>query len=111
MAPKFQRWLKQRLPLCSLFFDSLGLASSPEKDFPSATKKVSLGIHVNTDDWTLSVPDFQLLDLSDELHLWLSRKHFTIKGLQSILGKLSFVPVHSSRIFISLLLDALRSFP
>ena len=51
-APKFQRWLKKRLPLCSLFFDSLGLASSPEKDFPSATKKVSLGIYVNTDDWT-----------------------------------------------------------
>ena len=70
MAPKFQRWLKQ--------------------DFPSAALKVSLGIHVNTDDWTLSVPDFQLLDLSDELHLWLSRKHFTIKELQSILGKLSF---------------------
>lgn len=90
MAPKFQRWLKQRLRLCSLFFDSLGLASSPEKDFPSAAKKVSLGIHVNTDDWTLSNPDFQLLDLSDELHLWLSRKHFTIKELQSILGKLSF---------------------
>ena len=61
-----------------------------ETGFPTAAKKVSLGIHVNTDDWTLSVPDFQLLDLSDELHLWLSRKHFTIKELQSILGKLSF---------------------
>lgn len=67
---------------------------------------VCLGIHVNTDDLTLRVPDSQLLDLSDE-------KHFTIKELQSLLAKLSFVPacVHSSRNSLSRLLDALRIFP
>ena len=94
-------------------FGSLGLASSPEKDSPSATKKVCLGIHVNTDDLTLRVPDSQLLDLSDELRLWSSPKHFTIKELQSLLAKLSFVPacVHSSRNSLSRLLDALRIFP
>ena len=75
---------------------------------------VCLGKHVHTaDDFTLHVPDSRFRDLSDELHLWLSRKHFTIKELQSWLGKLSFVTAcfHSSRIFPSLLLNALRSFP
>ena len=92
---------------------SLGLVSSPEKDSPSATKKVCLGIHVNTDDLTLRVPDSRLLDLLDELRLWSSPEHFTIKELQSLLGKLSFVPacVRSSRNSLSGLLDAFRIFP
>lgn len=94
-------------------FGSLGLASSPEKDSPSATKKVCLGIHVNTDDLTLRVPDSRLLDLLDELRLWSSPEHFTIKELQSLLGKLSFVPacVRSSRNSLSRLLDTFRIFP
>lgn len=74
---------------------------------------VCLGILINTEDLTLRVPDSRLRDLSDELQLWLSRKRFTIKELQSLLGKLSFVTacVHASRIFLSRLLNALRSFP
>ena len=94
-------------------FGSLGLASSPEKDSTSATKKVCFGIHVNTDDLTLHVPDSRLLDLLDELRLWSSPEHFTIKELQSLLGKLSFVPacVRSSRNSLSRLLDAFRIFP
>ena len=94
-------------------FGSLGLASSPEKDSPSATKKVCLGIHVNTDDLTLRVPDSRLLDLLDELRLWSSPEYFTIKELQSLLGKLSIVPacVRSSRNSLSRLLDAFRIFP
>ena len=41
------------------------------------------------------------------------RERFTIKALQSLLSKLSFVTacVHASRIFLSRLLNALRSFP
>ena len=37
--------------------DTLGLASSPEKDSPPAFEKVCLGILVNTKDFTLRVPD------------------------------------------------------
>ena len=74
---------------------------------------VCLGILVNTKDFTLRVPESRLRELSDELHLWLSRERFTVKELQSLLGKLSFVSacVHASRIFLSRLLNALRSFP
>ena len=74
---------------------------------------VSLGFLVNSKDFTLRVPESRLRELSDELHLWLSRECFTVKELQSLLGKLSFVTacVHASRIFVSRLLNALRSFP
>ena len=74
---------------------------------------VCLGILVNTKDFTLRVPESRLRELSDELHLWLSRVRFTVKELQSLLGELSFVTacVHASRIFLSRLLNPLRSFP
>ena len=74
---------------------------------------VSLGNLVNSKDFTLRVPESRLRELSDELHLWLSRERFTVKELQSLLGKLSFVSacVRASRIFLSRLLNALRSFP
>ena len=111
MEPKFPLW-RIRLSLQTLF-DSLGLASSPKKDSPPAVEMVCLGILVNTEDLTLRVPDSRLRDLSDELQLWLSRERFTIKELQSLLGKLSFVTafVHASQIFLSCLFNALWSFP
>jgi len=40
---------------------------------------VFLGILVNTKDFTLRVPESRLRELSDELHLWLSRERFTVK--------------------------------
>lgn len=94
-------------------FDSLSLALSPEKDSTPAVELVCLGILVNTEDLTLCVPDSRLHELSDELQLWLSCDRFTIKELQSLLGKHSFVTacVHVSRIFLSRLLNALGSFP
>ena len=99
--------------LCYSAIDTLGFASSPEKDSPPTFEMVCLGILVNTKDFTLRVPESRLRELSDELHLWLSRERFTVKELQSLLGKLSFVSacIHASRIFLSRLLNALRSFP
>ena len=43
-------------------FDTLGLASSPEKDLPPAFEMVCLGILVNTKDFTLRVPESRLRD-------------------------------------------------
>ena len=99
--------------LCYSAIDTRGFASSPEKDSPPAFEMVCLGILVNTKDFTLRVPESRLRELSDELHLWLSRERFTVKELQSLLGELSFVTscVHASRIFLPRLLNALRSFP
>ena len=41
-------------------FDTLGLTSSPEKDSPPAFEMVSLGILVNSKDFTLRVPESRL---------------------------------------------------
>ena len=74
---------------------------------------VCMGILINTKDLTLRVPYLRLCELSDELHLWLSCKKFTIKDLQSLLAKLSCVTacVHASQILVLCLLNALRTFP
>ena len=48
-------------------FDSLDLASSPEKDSPPAIEMVCLGILVNTVGLTLRIPDPRLRELSYEL--------------------------------------------
>ena len=111
-APNVRRWLTMPCYPESIF-NTLGLASLPKKDSQPAFEMVCLGILVNTKDLTLRVPESRLRELSDELHLWLSRERFTVKELQSLLGKLSFVTacVHASRIFLSRLLNALRSFP
>ena len=51
-------WLTQSaFVTLQTLLDSLGLASSPEKDSPSAVEMVCLGILVNTEDLTLRVPD------------------------------------------------------
>ena len=111
-APNVRRWLTMPCYPESIF-NTLGLASLPKKDSQPAFEMVCLGILVNTKDLTLRVPESRLRELSDELHLWLSRERFTVKELQSLLGKLSFVSacVHASRIFLSRLLNTLRSFP
>ena len=51
-------------------FDTLCLASLPEKYSLPVLEMVCLGILVNTKHFTLRDPELQLLELSDELHLW-----------------------------------------
>jgi len=59
------------------------------------------------------VPRERLDDLSLELTHWQTRDSYCRKDLQSLLGKLSFVTacVNSGRIFMSRLLNNLRTFP
>jgi hypothetical protein len=96
-----------------ILLDELGLKSSPEKDCSPSTSMVCLGIAVNTIELSLAVPPSRVEELSAELVLWKSRKHFTVKQLQSLLGKLSYVSacVKPGRIFMSRLLGKLRAFP
>ena len=90
----------------------LGLQTSPDKDSPPSTKLVCLGINVNSEEMSLSVPTFRVQELLQELSLWSQRSHYTKKQLQSLLGKLSFVTacVKPGRIFMARLLNNLRSF-
>jgi len=94
-------------------FDQLGLQSSPEKDCFPSTNMVCLGIEVDTVNFSLSVPQERVDDLLQELATWKSKALYSVKNLQSLLGKLSFVTacVQSGRIFMSRLLNNLRAFP
>ena len=91
----------------------LGLQTSPDKDCPPSTNMVCLGVEVDSEHFTLSVTEDRVQDLLTELSSWSSREFYTLKQLQSLLGKLSFVAacVKPSRIFMSRLLNSLRVFP
>lgn len=94
-------------------FDHLGLQSSQEKDCRPSTKMICLGIEVDTLDFCLRVPQERIQDLLSELDCWVFKHYYSIKELQSLLGKLSFVTacVPAGRIFMSRLLNHLRCFP
>ena len=92
-------------------FDELGLEASPAKDQLPNTQMFVLGIWFNTDDVTVSVPEFRLLELRAELSHWLELEQATKHQLQVLIGKLSYVCscVRPGWAFISRLLNELRS--
>jgi len=89
----------------------LGLEESSSKSCSPSTKMVCLGVEFDTDQFTLSVSVERLRDIDILLDNWLTRKSCTRKSLQSLIGKLIFVSkcVRQSRIFISRMLDLLRT--
>ena len=91
----------------------LGLQTSPDKDCPPSTNMVYLGVEVDSDHFTLSVTETRVMDLLSELSSWSSRESYTLKQLQSLLEKLSFVTacVKPGRMFMSRLLNSLHAFP
>ena len=70
-----------------------------------------LGILVNTENFTLSIPDNKLQEILEKCNAWRGRTHCTKRQLQSLLGSLLYVSkcVRSSRFFLNRLLDVLRS--
>lgn len=69
-----------------------------------------LGIWFNTDDMTISVPEFRLLELRAEISHWLTLEQATKHQLQVLVGKLSYVYscVCPGRAFMSRLLNELQ---
>ena len=95
--------------LGSLLAD-LGLDTSPDKASPPATAMVFLGVLVNTDAMTVSVPPERLHELFDRCSSLLSVDQVSRAELQSLLGVLSYVTacVRPARVFMSTLLNTLR---
>lgn len=95
----------------SQVFNDLGLQTSPEKDVPPTHEMTCLGVQVNTLAMTLTVPEFRLQELQDELSHWLDKSSFLLRELQQLLGKLAFVTacVRPGRAFSCRLINALRS--
>lgn len=70
-------------------------------------------MEVNSEHFTLSVTETRGKDLLSELSSWSSREVYTLRQLQSLLGKLSFVTacVKPGHIFMLRLLNSLPAFP
>lgn len=90
-----------------------GIEESIEKATPPATKMIFIGILFDSENFTISIDNTRLIEISQLVHEWLTKKWCTKKELQSLLGKLNFVSqcVRSSRIFIARMLNLLREFP
>ena len=90
--------------------NSCGLEESKDKATPPSTKMVFIGVLFNTTDMTLSVTPERVQEILDLVEIWLYKPVATLKELQSLIGKLSFVAscVQSSWVFIARLLNWLR---
>ena len=88
----------------------LRMQTSPEKDVPPTHEMICLGVTVNTLAMIMTVPEFRLEDLHDDLFRWLNKSHFIKRDLQQFLGKLAFVTarVRPGRAFSCRLANALH---
>ena len=89
----------------------LGFPISQSKLISPTTTCNCLGVIINTVDSTLSVPDEKLQEVVLKFEAVYMSRHITLKQLQFVIGSLMFIHkcVKPTRIFISRLLDTLRS--
>lgn len=88
----------------------VGLVESLEKACEPSTVMIFLGTGLNTETLTLFIPGDRMQELLLEIEHWHSKTTATQKEVQSLIGKLNFVTncVHSSRIYISSLINFLK---
>ena len=89
----------------------LGLTISDKKLVAPSTKVVCLGVLINTEEGTFSIPPEKLHQIIDTVCQWLNRAFCTKRQLQSILGLLLYVHkcVKPARAFLNRMLAILRS--
>ena len=89
----------------------LGFEISQNKLVRPATCVNCLGILVDTEKFTLSIPDEKLQEILQKCVQWRGRTHSTKRQLQFLLGSLLYVTkcVRSSRFFLNRLLHVLRT--
>ena len=93
-----------------LIFHKLNLIESVEKATPPATKLVFLGILLDSNDFTMTIPPSKMRSLLAELLRWRQRSTATKREIQSIIGKLQHVSscIRGGRIFLNRMLTTLR---
>ena len=89
----------------------LGFQISKKKLEPPSTCLNCLGILINTETFTMSIPPVKLKEISDICQEWSCKSFCTKRQLQSLLGSLLYISkcVKASRFFLNRLLDVLRS--
>ena len=93
------QFLLQLLPM-------LGLDINTKKLVPPTTSMICLGISVNSETRTMSVPPEKLASIADICHTWESKVTCSKRQLQSLLGSLLFISkcVKPARVFLNRML-------
>ena len=94
-------------------FSELNLEASIEKDVAPTSELLCLGVWVNSLTLTLSVPNFRIVELTEELNVWLKMTDMSKRDVQRLLGKLSYIAacVMPGRPFMTALINSLSAFP
>jgi len=89
---------------------SLNLIENLDKATPPAVEMEFLGILLNSESFTMTIPSRKLRDIRDELNIWINKEICTLKNLQSLIGKLQHLSccIRGGRIFVNRLLNSLR---
>ena len=96
--------------IMSRIMKAIGAQEAEEKSVQPTTRLEFLGNTVDTIKMTIEVSEHRRVELMNLLQSWLQKSRFTLKQLQSLIGKLSFITncVRAGRIFINRLLTRLR---
>ena len=88
----------------------LGLDISPKKLVYPSTQATCLGVIINTENFTVSVPDEKLAEIKQVCSQWQNRAYCNKRDLQSLLDKLLYVTkcVKAPRPFLNRMLELLR---
>ena len=88
----------------------LGLDISKKKLVHPSTQASCLGVIINTENFTISVPDEKLAEIKQVCSQWEHKTYCSKCDLQSLLGRLLYVTkcVKASRPFLNRMLDLLR---
>ena len=89
----------------------LGFDISQKKIITPSTRVTCLGVDINTENFTVSIPSDKVKEIIDTCSTWGSKKVCTKRELQSLLGKLLYITkcVKSSRFFLNRMLEVLRN--
>ena len=102
-----------RAAFASLFklMKDLGLTISDSKLVPPSTQVVCLGVLIDTEKGTVSIPPDKLSQINDTVRQWIKKTTCTKRQLQSLLGLLLYVHkcVKPARAFLNRMLALLRA--
>ena len=79
---------------------------------PPSTSAVCLGVEINTEKGSISIPQAKLRQICDSVSEWKNRKYCTKRQLQSLLGHLLYIHkcVKPARYFFNRMLQLLREY-
>ena len=91
--------------------ERLGLSVSQKKLVSPSTRVTCLGVLIDTDAGTISIPPEKLTQINETVHQWLEKRSCTRRQLQSLLGLLLYIHkcVKPARIFLNRMLELLRA--